>query len=167
MTVDQPSDVRSRRPRIVDFSTHLSGPIASSLLREAGAEVIKVENPNTGDGLRPSLPKIHGEAIAHVGVNSGARSLAIDSRAPQWNEVVGACARWADAVIVGNRPTEARARHLDFATLKQHSPNLIYLLDLRLRRSRPVERMAGPRPEPGCDGRGVAGRVGGWHATDP
>jgi len=118
--------MRDRRPRIVDFSTFLSGPIASSLLRDAGAEILKVENPRTGDGLRFFGPMIHGQGNVHVGVNGGSRSLAISSQSPHWDEVVGACARWADAVIVGNRPTEARARHLDFATLKRHSPNIIY-----------------------------------------
>lgn len=126
MSVGNEPSARERRPRIVDFSTFLSGPIASSLLRDAGAEILKVENPKTGDGLRSSEPKIHGEGVVHVGVNGGARSLAISPRSPHWDEVVGACARWADAVIVGNRPTEARRRHLDFATLKQHSPNLVY-----------------------------------------
>jgi crotonobetainyl-CoA:carnitine CoA-transferase CaiB-like acyl-CoA transferase len=115
-----------RRPKIVDFSTFLSGPVASSLLRDMGADVLKVENPRSGDGLRSSQPTIHGQGHVHVGVNGGARSLAISSRSPHWEEVVGACTRWADAVIVGNRPTEARKRHLDFASLKQHSPNVIY-----------------------------------------
>lgn len=126
MNVADVSPIRDRRPRIVDFSTFLSGPIASSLLRDAGAEILKVENPTSGDGLRSAEPKIHGESHVHVGVNGGARSLTISPRSPHWAEVVEACARWADAVIVGNRPTEARKRHLDFATLKQYSPNLIY-----------------------------------------
>jgi crotonobetainyl-CoA:carnitine CoA-transferase CaiB-like acyl-CoA transferase len=110
----------------VDFSTFMSGPIASSLLRDAGADVLKVENPKTGDGLRFFEPMIHGQGSVHVGLNAGARSLAISPRSPHWTEVVGACARWADAVIVGSRPTEARRRGLDFATLKQQSPNLVY-----------------------------------------
>lgn len=126
MNADDMPKLPIHRPRIVDFSTFLSGPIASSLLRDAGAEILKVENPRTGDGLRSARPTIHGQGHVHVGVNGGARSLAISSRSPHWDHVVAACAKWADAVIVGNRPSEARKRRLDFATLKQHSPNLIY-----------------------------------------
>ena len=47
--------------RIVDFSTHLSGPMASHLLSELGADVIKVENPRTGDGNRGDLRRRRGD----------------------------------------------------------------------------------------------------------
>jgi crotonobetainyl-CoA:carnitine CoA-transferase CaiB-like acyl-CoA transferase len=114
------------RPRIVDFSTHLSGPIASYLLRDLGAEVIKVENPKTGDGLRDLLPRIASTGKYHAGINAGARSLAISTRSEHWTEVVAGCARWADAVIVGSRPADARKRGLDFATLRAANPDLVY-----------------------------------------
>jgi len=114
------------RPHVVDFSTHLSGPIASYLLRDLGAEVIKVENPKTGDGLRDLLPRIATTGKYHAGINAGARSLAISTRSPHWGEVVAACARWADVVIVGSRPSDARKRGLDFATLRTANPELIY-----------------------------------------
>jgi len=112
--------------RVVDFSTHLSGPLASSLLRDLGAEVVKVEHPRTGDGLRDLPPLIAGVGKYHPAVNAGARSLAVSTRSPHWPEVVAACARWADIVIVGSRPEEARRRGLDFASLCAVSPRLVY-----------------------------------------
>jgi alpha-methylacyl-CoA racemase len=114
------------RPRILDFSTHLSGPIASCLLRDLGAEVIKVENPRTGDGLRDLLPRIATTGKYHAGLNAGARSLAISTRSEHWSGVVAACAGWADAVTVGSRPVDARKRGLDFATLRAANPELVY-----------------------------------------
>jgi len=114
------------RPRIVDFSTHLSGPIASYLLRDMGAEVVKVENPRTGDGLRDLLPRIATTGKYHAGLNAGARSLAVSARSEHWPRVVAACARWADAVIVGSRPVDARRRGLDFASLRAANPDLVY-----------------------------------------
>ena len=70
--------------RVVDFSTHISGPLASSLLREFGADVIKVEAPGHGDGLRPLKPDIGGAGKYHAGLNPGTRSVAMDFRSPQW-----------------------------------------------------------------------------------
>ena len=112
--------------RIVDFSTHLSGPMASHLLCELGADVIKVENPRTGDGNRGIFDVGAGMGMMHLALNSGARSLTVDRRSEQWPTVVAACARWADAVVVGARPVDARRRGIDFETLRAHNPELIY-----------------------------------------
>jgi len=112
--------------RIVDFSTHLSGPIASHLLGELGAEVIKVENPRTGDGNRGIFDVGGGMGMLHLALNSGARSLAADRRSDQWPGLISAAARWADAVVVGARPVDARRREMDFETMKAHNPSLIY-----------------------------------------
>jgi crotonobetainyl-CoA:carnitine CoA-transferase CaiB-like acyl-CoA transferase len=112
--------------RIVDFSTHLSGPLATHLLAELGADVIKVENPRTGDGNRGIFDVGDGMGLMHLALNSGARSLTVDRRSERWPTVVAACARWADAVVVGARPLDARRRGIDFETLKADSPELIY-----------------------------------------
>ncbi|MEB3370513.1 CaiB/BaiF CoA transferase family protein [Saccharopolyspora mangrovi] len=112
--------------RIVDFSTHLPGPLAAHLLAELGADVLKVERPGTGDGNRDRRATIAGLGDLHVALNSGTRSLAVDSRSARWPEIVGACARWADAVIVGARPESARRLALDFASLTTHNPSLVY-----------------------------------------
>lgn len=114
------------RPRIVDFSTHLSGPIASYLLRDLGADVLKIENPRTGDGLRDLMPQIASTGKYHAGINAGARSLAVSTRSEHWPTVVAAAAKWADAVIVGSRPVDARRRGLDFATLRAANSSLVY-----------------------------------------
>jgi crotonobetainyl-CoA:carnitine CoA-transferase CaiB-like acyl-CoA transferase len=114
------------RPRIVDFSTHLSGPVASHLLVELGADVIKVENPRTGDGNRGLPPFIGGTGMLHLALNAGARSLTFNRHSPHWPAVIDACARWADAVIVGTRPKDARQRGLDFATMVKANPRLVY-----------------------------------------
>jgi crotonobetainyl-CoA:carnitine CoA-transferase CaiB-like acyl-CoA transferase len=112
--------------RLVDFSTHLPGPLASHLLAEMGATVIKVEHPRHGDGNRGTPPFIDGTGMFHSALNSGKRSLAIDRRDERWPAVIRACARWADAVIVGARPRDARRRGMDFATMREANPEIIY-----------------------------------------
>jgi crotonobetainyl-CoA:carnitine CoA-transferase CaiB-like acyl-CoA transferase len=118
----------SRTPRVVDFSTHFSGPIASRQLAQLGADVIKVEHPRYGDGNRQVPPLDHGTGTIHYYMNAGARSLAVNSRSRAWKPVVEALTRWADVVIVGNRPANARRLGLDLPTLLGHNPRLIYCL---------------------------------------
>ncbi|HEY1831824.1 MAG TPA: CaiB/BaiF CoA-transferase family protein [Acidimicrobiales bacterium] len=119
---------RTSTPRIVDFSTHLSGPLASQLLAEMGADVVKVEPPRVGDGNRGLEPFIGGRGMFHLATSSGTRSLEISTRSPHWGSVVAAAAQWADAVIVGTRPADAVARKLDFASMAELNPRLVYCL---------------------------------------
>ena len=112
--------------RIVDFSTHLPGPLASHLLKEMGADVIKIENPRHGDGNRGTPPQVNGEGMFHSALNAGTRSLAVDRHSELWREVIAASAQWADAVLVGGRVKDAQARGLDFGTFKAANPSIIY-----------------------------------------
>jgi crotonobetainyl-CoA:carnitine CoA-transferase CaiB-like acyl-CoA transferase len=147
--------------------------MASHLLAEAGADVIKVEHPVFGDGNRGMNPKIAGTGDFHIGLNSGVRSLAVSSRSPHWKEVIGACARWADAVIVGSRPADARRRGLDFASLAAENPRLVYcsVSGYGLRgpwmnypaHGQNVDALAGQVPVEEVDGRLVTGS--GWRSS--
>jgi crotonobetainyl-CoA:carnitine CoA-transferase CaiB-like acyl-CoA transferase len=119
---------RSLHPRIADFSTHLSGPFASRILSELGADVIKVENPRTGDGNRGVPPYVQGVGNMHLALSSGARSIAVDRRSPHWSTVVRSCVRWADAVLVGARPSDAERLGLDFASVAKMRPDTVYCL---------------------------------------
>jgi crotonobetainyl-CoA:carnitine CoA-transferase CaiB-like acyl-CoA transferase len=113
---------------VVDFSTHFPGPLASRHLSQLGADVIKVENRETGDGNRGTPPFVEGESPFHHFLNAGARSIAIDSRSPAWLRVTEALAGWADVVIVGNRPSTAARLHLDFERLVKVNDDLVYCL---------------------------------------
>ena len=114
--------------KVVDFSNHLSGPMASHLLVETGARLVKVEHPKIGDGNRGNEPLIAGAGDLHVGLNAGAESIAVSTRSPHWGTVVEACARWADVVVVGARPVDAARRGLDFASLQRANPEIVYVL---------------------------------------
>jgi len=115
-----------KSPRVVDFSTHLSGPVASRRLVQMGADVIKVEHPVHGDGNRQFPPMFHEDGIHHLSLNPGTRSLAIERRSPLWPRVVAAAARWADVVIVGNHPQQAQRMGLDVASVLAINDQLVY-----------------------------------------
>ena len=117
-----------RKPKIADFSTHFPGPIATHLLVGLGADVVKFENPRTGDGNRELPPQVHGEGLWHAFLNSGTRSVAIDRHSSMWPEVVSAATRWADAVIVSDRIPVLERRGLDFKTLSQANNQIVYCM---------------------------------------
>src|SRR5215213_8813740 len=64
--------------RVLDFSTLLPGPLATLLLAEAGAEVIKIERPGRGDEMRSYSPKFGADSVNFALLNRGKRSIAID-----------------------------------------------------------------------------------------
>ncbi len=68
--------------RVLDFSTLLPGPLATLLLAEAGAEVIKIERPGRGDEMRTYEPKFGSDSVNFALLNRGKRSIAIDLKAP-------------------------------------------------------------------------------------
>lgn len=113
-------------PRVVDFSTHFSGPMASRALVHFGADVVKVENPRGGDGNRQVGHPFAGSSDVHHALNAGTRSITLDRRSPSWSVVVEALAGWADVVIVGARPEDARKRGVDAETLLAVNPELVY-----------------------------------------
>jgi crotonobetainyl-CoA:carnitine CoA-transferase CaiB-like acyl-CoA transferase len=111
---------------VVDFTRYMPGPVAGRLLRDLGAEVIKVENPKTGDATRGFAPYIHGEGLFHVSLNAGIRSLALSSRAPEWPQVIQGLARWADVMLVGGLPEGLTKLGIDFDSLAKVNPRLVH-----------------------------------------
>lgn len=115
-------------PRVADFSTHFSGPVCSRHMSQLGANVIKIEHPRHGDGNRQFPPFFEGEGIHHLHLNVGTRSLAVEAGGARWKAVVEAVAKWADVVIVGNRPSAATRLGIDFTSLRAVNPDLVYCL---------------------------------------
>jgi len=112
--------------RVIDFSTLLPGPLATLLLAEAGAEVIKIERPGDGDEMRLYGPKLGTDGVNFALLNRGKRSIAIDLKAP------GALARLrplierADILVEQFRPGVMERLGLGPATLEAVNPRLIY-----------------------------------------
>ena len=112
--------------KVADFTRYMPGPVAGRLLRDLGADVIKVENPKTGDATRGFAPYIHGEGLFHVSLNAGIRSLALSSRAPEWPEVIRALALWADVMLVGGLPEGLKKLGIDFDSLVAANPQIVH-----------------------------------------
>jgi len=112
--------------KVVDFSTLLPGPFASLLLAEAGAEVIKVERPGTGDDMRAYEPRFGDESAIFSLLNRGKTSMALDLKDQADKEIALSLMREADIVIEQFRPGVMARLGLSYEDLAKDNPGLIY-----------------------------------------
>jgi len=111
--------------RVLDFTRVLSGPHATRMLCDLGADVIKVEPP-AGDMTRFSTPRRHGIATYFAQQNAGKRNVSIDLSRPEGAELARRLAERCDVVVENYRPGVMARLGLDFATLSPRNPRLVY-----------------------------------------
>ena len=112
--------------RIVDLSGVFSGPMATALLCDQGAEVIKVE-PLEGDTSRKVGPAKGDLSAPFITVNRGKRSIALDLKRPEATEILAALVRSADVLVNNFRPGVMQRLGLDSARLQALNPRLVRL----------------------------------------
>ncbi|OZD68969.1 CoA transferase [Rhodococcoides fascians] len=112
--------------RVLDLSALLPGPLATLLLAEAGAEVVRVEKPGCGDEMRSYTPR-HGEASANYAIlNRGKRAYGVDLKDPvQRAQVVDAAAE-ADVVVEQFRPGVADRLGVGYDAITARNPRIVY-----------------------------------------
>jgi crotonobetainyl-CoA:carnitine CoA-transferase CaiB-like acyl-CoA transferase len=112
--------------RVVDLSQIAAGPYATSMLGDFGADVIKVEPPE-GDPLRKVDEAFGpGESAYSFAVNRSKRSIRLDLKRPEGQAVLDRLLEGADVFLVSMRPSATRRLGLDFDTLHQRFPRLVY-----------------------------------------
>ena len=111
--------------RVVDFTRVLAGPHCTKALRDLGADVIKIEPPS-GDIGRKGLPHIGDMGLYFVQQNAGKRNLSLDLNWKEAREIVMELCRHADIIVENFRPGTLEKFGLDFATLHELNPKLIY-----------------------------------------
>jgi alpha-methylacyl-CoA racemase len=112
--------------KVVDFSTLLPGPMASLVLVEAGAEVIKIERPGRGDEMRSYEPRFGSTSANFAILNRGKQVLALDLKQTQDLARAKALALEADVLIEQFRPGVMARLGLSYEALAEHNPRLIY-----------------------------------------
>jgi len=128
---------------VLDFSTLLPGPMASLLLAQAGARVIKVERPGSGDEMRAYPPEIGGQSALFSLLNRGKDSLALDLKSPIDRARLTPWLDRADILIEQFRPGVMARMGLDHATLSQKYPRLIYCSITGYGQTGPKSQLAG------------------------
>ena len=113
--------------KVLDLSRVLAGPLCTMILADLGAEVVKVEPP-WGDETRGwGPPFLKGESAYFLAVNRGKRSLALDLKTQEGQEVVRRLAREADILVENFKTGDLGRYRLDYESLKAQNPRLVYL----------------------------------------
>lgn len=111
--------------RVVEMGALIAGPFCSKLLGEFGAEVIKIEPPDGGDPLRKWRHLENGTSLWWHVQSRNKRSIAVDLRTPEGQQIVRALASSADIVVENFRPGTLEAWNLSWESLSAANPRLI------------------------------------------
>lgn len=112
--------------RILDMTQFILGPVATQIMGDMGADVIKVEAPS-GDANRYIGPRQHeGMAALYLGMNRNKRSMVLDLRKPEALQALYKMAAQCDVFMHSMRPDAASKLGVGADKIMQHNPRIIY-----------------------------------------
>lgn len=112
--------------KVLDLTWVLSGPYATMILADLGAEVIKIERPVFGDRARGTAPFTEGYSSYFMSLNRGKKGITIDLRNPKGKELFLRLVDQADVLVENYRPGTMESLGLDYPILQERNPRLIY-----------------------------------------
>ena len=114
--------------KVLDLSRVLAGPLATMMLGDLGARIIKVERPGVGDDTRGWGPPFdeRGESAYYLSINRNKKSIALDLDADADVNVLAALAAGADVVVDNFRPGTLERRGIDPDRIVEQNPRLIW-----------------------------------------
>jgi crotonobetainyl-CoA:carnitine CoA-transferase CaiB-like acyl-CoA transferase len=116
--------------RVLDLTNVLAGPFATSLLALAGAEVVKIENPEGGDLARKlgNVPELNAALMgtSFLAQNANKKSLTLDLKAEEGREILRALVRRADVLVENFRPGVMQRLGFAWESLRETNPRLVY-----------------------------------------
>jgi crotonobetainyl-CoA:carnitine CoA-transferase CaiB-like acyl-CoA transferase len=131
--------------RVLDFTALLQGPLATQILADMGADVVKFEKED-GEWMRHwgiFMAHTHGETDAFLAFNRNKRSVAVDLRADEDRERLLALARKADVVVENFRPGVMDKLGLGYDALQKLNPDIIYAASSGFGRTGPYAKRPG------------------------
>lgn len=112
--------------KVVEFCQIAAGPFCGMLLADLGADVIKIENPDGGDGLRQWPPITAGFSENFASLNRNKRSVTLDLKNSADHDVALRLCQDADVVVENNRPGVMDRLGLGFSHVSELNPRLVY-----------------------------------------
>ena len=112
--------------RVLDLTRILAGPYATMILRDLGAEVIKIEQPGTGDEARDFGPFKNDFSLYFMSVNRGKKSVTLNLKSRRGKELFLELVKGSDILVENFRPGTMEKLGLDYESLKEHHPSLLY-----------------------------------------
>jgi crotonobetainyl-CoA:carnitine CoA-transferase CaiB-like acyl-CoA transferase len=112
---------------VLDLTRVLSGPYCTMLLADMGARVIKVEQPGKGDDTRGwGPPFLEGESAYFLSINRNKESVTLDFKHPDGRAILERLISQCDVLVENFRPGTLAKLGLDYATLREKFPRLVY-----------------------------------------
>lgn len=112
---------------VADFSRVLAGPLATMLLGDLGADVVKVERPGSGDDTRAwGPPYVDGESAYFLAINRNKRSVALDLGAPEGKRAARRLVERADVVVENFKPGTMQRLGLSYEEVSPGNPAVVY-----------------------------------------
>ncbi len=112
--------------RVVDFTQVEMGPVCTQVLGDFGADVVKVERPDSGDISRGKPLPVEGESPVFLSLNRNKRGLAVDLKQPDGLEIILRLVDRSDVLVHNFRPEVMAKLGLGYVELRQRNPKLIY-----------------------------------------
>ena len=113
--------------KVLSFGRVLAGPYAAMLLADLGAEVIKIENPGSGDMARANGPFIQDLSSYFLSVNRGKKDLSLNLRSEMGRKIVLEILPAIDILVENFRPGTMEKMGLGYESVKEVNPRLIYI----------------------------------------
>jgi len=113
--------------RIVDLTSMISGPLATMILADQGADVIKVENPQGGDHTRAAANRRGGFSASFLNNNRNKRSIVLDLKTDAARDALLRLVAGADVFIQNFRPGVAERMGLGEAAIREVAPRIVYV----------------------------------------
>ena len=113
--------------RVLELGTMVAGPVAATLLGDFGAEVIKLEDPKAGDPIRGSGTMVDGESLWWNVEGRNKRSVTLDLRRPEGQEILYRLVAEADVLIENFRPGTMAGWNAGYERLRKINPRLVML----------------------------------------
>jgi crotonobetainyl-CoA:carnitine CoA-transferase CaiB-like acyl-CoA transferase len=126
MTTMPPNSGPLSGVRVVDLTVNVLGPLATMILGDLGADVIKVETPS-GDPNRQTGPSRHPDMSAmHMNINRSKRSITLNLKQRESLEALFDLVDTADVLVHSMRPSAARRLGIDYQSVAARNPRIVY-----------------------------------------
>src|SRR6202162_4253488 len=111
--------------RVLDLTRLLPGAFCTMLLADMGADVIKVEEPATGDYMRWTPPMVDGQSVLFNSLNRNKRSISLNLKDADGRDLLLRLVETSDVLVEGNRPGVMDRLGLGWDVLHDRNPRLV------------------------------------------
>jgi formyl-CoA transferase len=112
--------------RVIDLTINVLGPVATQILGDMGADIIKVEPPNGDQNRQNGIGANPGMAVFYTIMNRNKRSVVLDLKNPECREALMKLVETADVFVHSMRPSAAARLGVDYEAVKARNPKIVY-----------------------------------------